>query len=136
MIIFTEEDRQMLKHVADVIGDRMHSEDGYSDRDYATMGKLNALTESPTSSLVITGDGADSDGQQLFQTIMRAELAHWVPNASQRLLYRAGRLLGVQQPNPATGRPECGEHAHALNSEWIVGIYVRRCVHCFRLLEG
>lgn len=75
--------------------------------------------------------------QQMLKHIVRAELAHWVPGASQRLLYRAGRIVGIEQPNPANGQPDCGddpEH-HALISDWVAGLYLHRCSNCFRLFQ-
>ena len=138
MILFTDKDAQMLNHVVDVIGDRMHHEDGYTEQDEATVKKLDELAKSPCTAVVILGDEVDAEARQMFQAIVQAELRHWVPGASQRLLYRAGRALGIGQPNPAQGRPDCGPDRadHALISDWVAGLYLLRCSSCFRLYEG
>jgi hypothetical protein len=60
-----------------------------------------------------------------------------VPNTSQRLLHRAGRIVGIHQPNPSLGFTDCGPDAgdHALISDWVAGLYLHRCSDCFRLFE-
>lgn len=138
MILFTEADRQMMNHVVDVIGDRMRHEDGYTEQDERTVTKLDRLAKSPTTSIVVLADDVDAEARQMFQAIVRAELAHWVPDASQRLLYRAGRIVGIEQPNPAKGQRDCGaERAdHALISDWVAGLYLHRCSNCFRVFTA
>lgn len=137
MILFTEDDRQMMKHVVDVVGDRMHHEDGYTDQDRRTLDKLDRLSKSPATAVVVLADDVDAEARQMFQAIVRAELRHWVPGASQRLLYRAGRIVGIQQPNPAHAQADCGADRadHALISDWVAGLYLHRCSSCFRLFE-
>lgn len=75
--------------------------------------------------------------QQMFQAIVRAELAHWVPGSSQRLLYRAGRITGFPQPDPEEGTRDCGNHYrdHVLFPDWVAGLYLKRCADCFRLFQ-
>lgn len=142
MIHFTQGDAQMLNHTVDVIGDRMHHEDGYTDQDRATVTKLDKLAKAGAA-VVITGaeladepHDADPQVRQMFQDIVKAELAHWVPGASQRLIYRAGLVLGVHQPMPR--RDDCGPERinHALVSYWVAGLYLHRCSTCFRLFEA
>lgn len=137
MIIFTDRDRQMLNHVVDVIGDRMRHEDGYTEQDERTVTKLDKLAKSPTTSIVILADDVDAEARQMFQAIVQAELRAWVPGASQRLLYRAGRIVGIEQPNPAKGQPDCGPNVadHALINDWVAGLYLHRCSNCFRLFQ-
>jgi hypothetical protein len=137
MIIFTDRDRQMLNHVVDVIGDRMRHEDGYTEQDERTVTKLDKLAKSPTTSIVILADDVDAEARQMFQAIVQAELRAWVPGASQRLLYRAGRIVGIEQPNPAKGQPDCGPDVadHALINDWVAGLYLHRCSNCFRLFQ-
>lgn len=137
MIVFTERDRQMLRHIVDVVGDRMHHEDGYTEQDRLTFMKVQDMSTAPATVVVVTGEEIDSEARQMFQAIVRAELAHWVPGASQRLLYRAGRIVGVDQPNPAKGEADCGPDRadHALISDWVAGLYLMRCSSCFRLYD-
>lgn len=137
MIIFTDRDRQMLNHVVDVIGDRMRHEDGYTEQDERTVTKLDKLAKSPTTSIVILANDVDAEARQMFQAIVQAELRAWVPGASQRLLYRAGRIVGIEQPNPAKGQPDCGPDVadHALINDWVAGLYLHRCSNCFRLFQ-
>lgn len=139
MIHFTQDDAQMLAHVVDVVGDRMHSEDGYTDTDRATMTKLEALVKEGAAVVVSGKDGqANVVELNLFLKIVRAELDHWVPNASQRLLFRAGAALGVQQPDPSRMSADCGpdRHQHALVADWVSTMYVYRCASCVRLYRA
>lgn len=138
MIIFTERDRQMLKHVVEVVGDRMMNEGGYTEQDGQTLSKLDDMAKSPATTAVITADDTDAEARQMFQAIVRAELRAWVPGASQRLLYRAGRITGVIIPNPANARPDCGPDRtdHALIHDWVAGLYVDRCSSCYRLYDA
>lgn len=137
MIIFTDRDRQMLNHVVDVIGDRMRHEDGYTEQDRVTFMKVQDMSNAPVSTVVVTGEEIDAEARQMFQAIVQAELRAWVPGASQRLLYRAGRIVGIQQPNPAKAQRDCGDDYanHALISDWVAGLYLHRCSDCFRLFE-
>lgn len=139
MLHFTQDDQQMMNHVVDVVTDRMRHEDGYTEQDDATMTKLDTLTNGldGTSAVVITGDECPKDeAALLFQDVVKAELKHWVPGASQRLLFRAGRALGIEQPEPRN--PDCGQlrSYHALVSDWVAGLYVQRCSSCARIYEA
>lgn len=139
MIHFTQDDAQMLAHVVDVVGDRMHSEDGYTDTDRATMTKLEALAKEGAALVVSGKDGQANVAElNLFLKIVRAEMTHWVPNASQRLLFRAGAALGIRQPNPAGLRADCGPDRinHATVADWVGTQYVYRCVNCARLYRA
>lgn len=138
MTIFTDKDRQMLNHVVDVIRDQMlYEPDEYTEQNEQTVAKLDKLAKSPTTSIVVLADDVDADARQMFQAIVRAELRAWVPGASQRLLYRAGRIVGIPQPNPEWAWPDCGpERAdHTLINDWVAGVYLHRCSGCFRLFE-
>ncbi len=138
MIRWTYNDMQMLAHVVDVVGDQMLNEDGYTDQDRKTMAKLEALAQAGAS-LTVDGSKVErNEAAQTFVDIVRAELDNWVPDASQRLLYRAGAALGISQPDPGNARqPDCGPHVgdHAIISDWIAGLYVQRCVNCFRIFK-
>lgn len=139
MIYWTEADKQMLEHAAEVMGDRIHGEpDGYTDQDRATVAKLEELSKLGSAVTVCGNERARSEETNLFQSIVTAEMASWEPNASQRLLYRAGMALNFCQPDPAAGKPDCGDHPgdHALSPGWLVGIYVHRCATCFRVYRA
>lgn len=85
---------------------------------------------------VVTGvELDDKAAREMFLRILGAELDNWVPDASQRLLYRAGRALGIHHPVMPTDNPDCGAEPgwHALTSDWVAGVFVRRCVTCSRL---
>lgn len=81
-------------------------------------------------------DTCEDDVREMFTKIVRAELDNWVPGASQRLLFRAGATVGLDQPDPrdAAGR-DCGPDRgdHATFPDWVAGVYVHRCATCFRL---
>ena len=143
MIHFNEDDRQMIGHAASEMRDQMLTRGGYDEADYVTVNKLDALSEGSLPAVVVTGEELsggpeDPQVQQMFQDVVKAELANWVPGASQRLLYRVGLILDVPQPNPRKGLRDCGPEAghHALFATWVAGLYVQRCCNCFRLYEG
>lgn len=53
-VIFGPEDTEMLDHIVDVIGDRMRSEDGYTEGAEATLTKLERLRDATkTKSLLV-----------------------------------------------------------------------------------
>lgn len=73
------------------------------------------------------------DPKAVMHDIIQAELANWVPGASQRLIHRAGSALDHPMPEPQAN--DCGAEPgwHALVADWAAGIYVMRCVTCARL---
>lgn len=136
MLHITRDDQQMMNHMVEVITDRMRHNDGYTDQDDATVTKLDQLTNGldGTSAVVLTGDDQSEDeARSLLAQVVRAELKHWVPGASQRLIYRAANAMGFKQPYPT--RPDCGEaaSAHSLVADWVAGMYLMRCASCLRL---
>lgn len=137
MIHFTREDRQMMDHVVDTTRDRMLTEGGYAEQDWATMTKLESLAKAGSAVVISGRDEPDADAARaLLRRIAEAELNHWVPNASQRLLHRAGLALGIEQPDPARMRnDDCGPDPakHATVPDWIGDLFVRRCVSCARI---
>lgn len=139
MIHWTEADSQMLVHVVDVIGDRMGSEDGYTEQDEATMVKLKALSKMGPA-VTVAGDDLDEDARKsLFTEVVNAELDNWIPNASQRLLFRAGAALGQHHPGAKpTDAEDCGPSRaqHALILGWLASVYVHQCATCLRLYRA
>lgn len=137
MIHFTREDRQMMDHVVDTTRDRMLTEGGYTEQDWVTMTKLECLAKEGSAVVVSGRDTQDTDiARTLLQRLVEAELDNWVPNASQRLLHRAGAALGIEQPDPARMRnddcgPDLGKHATV--PDWVGDLFVRRCVSCARI---
>jgi hypothetical protein len=138
MIHFGHAHKQMLSHTAEVMGDRMHDEpDQWTNTDEATVDRIERMGKSPAGMLVITGDEMNLiDQRRLMAKVVNAELDHWVPDASQRLIWRASQVLnGTYGAVVLTDQPDCGAEPswHALTADWVVGIYVRRCVTCGRL---
>lgn len=140
MIHWTNDDVQVLAHVAEVMTDRMLTEGGYTDEDRATMAKLEELAKAGPA-VTVTGEAPDYQAElDLFQRVVSAELDNWVPNASQRLLHRASLALNKGYiPNPATAsHGDCGPErgSHALVTAWAGSLYVYRCASCFRLYRA
>jgi hypothetical protein len=138
MIHWTADDTQFLDHMTDVMGDRLCSESGYTEQDEATMTKLKELAKAGAA-VTVTSEQQDYRAELgLFLQIVQAELDHWVPNASQRLLFRAGAALGVKQPDPARVRADCGSGRadHATVPDWVSTLYVHRCINCARLFRA
>ena len=75
---------------------------------------------------------------ELFTRVVDAELNAWVPDASQRLLHRAGARLGFTRPDPATTLPDCGPYVsnHATVPNWVGHVYVLDCVNCARIFRA
>lgn len=129
----------MLAHVVEVMGDRMHHEDGYTEQDEATMTKLEELSKAGPALTATSGPQDYRAELGMFMRVLDAELDNWVPDASQRLLFRARRVLGADGiPDPAYGRSDCGPERgdHALFTDWIGDRYVHRCASCFRLYRA
>lgn len=137
MIHFTQDDALMLRHTAEVMSDRISDGNDYSENDQNVVDRIER-TGSGRQSLLITGDELDQqDALVLYRNVVHAELNAWVPDASQRLLQRVGHALGVRHPLFLTGNPDCGAEPgwHALHTDWIVGIFVRRCTTCGRVYK-
>lgn len=139
MLHFTQDDRQFLDHVVDVVSDRMRCNDGYTPADEVRMSKVELLATSvgKTSGSAVVATGADCDdaeARSALHDIVALELAHWVPGASQRLIWRAARMLDLPTfPKPE--RDDCGPAAgdHALTADWVAGHFVLHCATCHRL---
>ena len=138
MIHWTNDNAQLLTHVVDVMNERIAVEGGYADGDRDTMTKLEELSTAGAA-VPVTSEQQDYRAELgLFLQIVQAELDHWVPNASQRLLFRAGAALGVKQPDPARVRADCGAARadHATVPDWVSTLYVHRCINCARLFRA
>jgi len=133
MLYLGREDTEMLKHVDDVIGDRLSGDDTYEPDAVATADKLSGLTP---PAVLLTGDEmTEADVHALLRRVINAELDHWVPGASQRLIYRASRALGFHARDQH--RADCGGDLsdHATVTQWVAGLYLRQCVGCARLFR-
>lgn len=137
MIHFNRDELEMLDHAANTMNDRILCEpDEYTRSDNSAIRKLFQTANTETSAIVITGEELDKQERiWAFRQVLDAELRHWVPNASQRLLTRAAAALEVEYP-PGVGKSvDCGAEPgwHALIGDWLAGIYVRRCISCARV---
>lgn len=136
MQYFGREANQIIKHVVDVMHVQMDMGCSYREEDVTT---INKLTDLRGPSLVITGEELDlQESQYLFRRIVRSEIDHWVPDASQRLLSRAALALNLTEAY--TGRliasdPDCGpgESQHVWTMDCVAGVDCARCTWCCRL---
>lgn len=139
MIHIRHDERQLIERAHDVMDDHMSSEpDEYTDADTRAVLHLDVMAKAETSQLVVTGAELNHiDARRLMRQIIEAEMAHWVPNASQRLLWRASWALGVPLNHAAPVAPDCGAEPgwHALVGDWVAGLFVRHCVTCHRLFR-
>lgn len=137
MFVWTEEDATFMKHVQEVMGDRMSYENGYTDEDRGSLAKLETLAD-PAARVVIVNKGTqprDLATMQL-QDIVRAEIRNWIPNASQRLIRRASVMLDLPcMPVPITEDHGPDRAEHALIPDWVGGLYLMRCVTCNRVFD-
>lgn len=137
MFTWTEEDVTFMKHVQEVMDDRMSDSNGYTDQDRRSLAKLETLAD-PAATVVIVNKGTlPRDVATLqIQDIVRAEMQNWVPNASQRLIRRASVMLDL----PCMPVPMYEDHGpdrskHTLLPDWVGGLYLMRCATCNRLFN-
>lgn len=134
-------DRDFVAHAAEVMADRVADNgDCYTPADDRAVNKLEAIGKGGTA-LVVTGAEMDERARnELMRLVLQAELDHWVPGASQRLIWRAAQALEI----PVTVRldsplntADCGTERswHSLTSTWIAGRYLMVCSTCRRLYE-
>lgn len=136
MIHITSEDRHFTTHAAEVMQDLILEGNGYTEDDEQHCKKMGQLGS--RRGLFVTGEELSrSAATELFQEVIRYEMGNWVPDASQRLIQRAGAALGFGL-NLHTIAEDHGDDRgdHALVSDWFVGIYVHRCATCSRLFKA
>jgi len=77
----------------------------------------------------------DPEASAYLHDVVKLELDHWIPNASQRLIKRAHEFMGV--PYGAPVAPDCGprHRDHALVADWVAHWYVMKCATCGRLFD-
>lgn len=133
MQIFDRDDTQMISHTVDVMGDRISDGNDYTEQDGNTITKLDELK---TPALVVDGaEHTDYELRAMLRRIVTAELDHWVPGASQRLIYRASRALGESFAKPRAEDHGPNPEDHALTANWVAGLYLRQCATCQRLFR-
>lgn len=142
MITWNENDRQFARHAAEIMGDRLRHDDTYEpEADGEVRDKLSRLGKGPADGgvgFLVTGDVIERDeAHALMAQVVEANLADWVPNASQRLIRRAGLVLGLAHP----GQQVVDDHGpvaahHPLTPDWVGGVYVQRCATCCRLFRA
>lgn len=88
-----------------------------------------------SSTLLVTGAELErQEAEDLLRQVLGAELAHWVPGASQRLLYRASAALGFQFPREQLKADHGPDPAdHPLIRDWVGRSHVLMCVTCHRV---
>jgi len=137
MIYFGRDAQQMLDHVQDTMRDRVCEENGYTDEDTATVNKIHAMSKAETGQLVITGELLDGAAQMaLYRQVVEAELDTWVPNASQRLLYRAARALDLYGREQLESDHGDKPGMHALFRSYVGQVWVMQCSTCNRLFRA
>ena len=138
MIYFGRGETQMLDHMQDTMCDRIAcNSDEYEPEDSNTVEKIARMSLAKTGQLVITGELLDDAARQaLFRQVVEAELDAWVPNASQRLLYRAARALDRfgREPRELDHGDEPG--MHALFRNYVGQVWVMQCSTCDRLFRA
>lgn len=135
----TYTDRDLIAHAAEVMADRIADNgDCYTDSDVRAVDKLEAIGKGGTA-LVLTGAELDlSQTSSLMGKVIQAELDHWVPGSSQRLIWRAAQALGFTAPavlKHPFNDTDCGTEPryHSLTPSWLAGRYLMCCSTCGRL---
>lgn len=140
MIPWTDNDRRFAIHTVEVMGDRLRCNDGYTEQDEDALDKLSRLGNGPKNSgvaLLLTGDELSGlEAYDLYKSVVQANVDNWVSGSSQRIVYRAGRVLGFEGYQLG-GVPDHGPEraAHPLIPDWVGGVYVQRCTGCARLFR-
>lgn len=134
MIHLGYHDCVFISHVAEVVQDRIYEGNGYTSEDERACGKLEQIGRS--GGVVLTGDELSEDeATALLRRVVLAEMEHWVPNVSQRLIRRAFLALGRHRA-PAIVDDHGGKRTdHALVPDWVAGVYLMQCVTCRRLFQ-
>ncbi len=136
MIYIHRDERAMLKHMASTLQDAiLSSGTEWEDGDQRAVNHVKNIGELDTSALVITGEPLHpSDAYVILGRIVDAEMANWVPEASQRLILRASNALGFDRKRPMRSE-ECGPERgdHALINDWVGRRFLLCCVTCHRL---
>lgn len=139
MFTWTAEDVTFMKHIQEVMSDRMSDGNDYTEDDRRSLAKLETLADSDVRivSVIASKAALPRDTETLhLQDIVRAELTHWVPNSSQRLIRRAAVMLDLPvMPVPAAEDHGDDRSAHALIPDWVGGLYLMRCATCNHLFE-
>lgn len=108
----------------------------YGNCDDMSVKKLRRLGDH--SGIMVTGCKITGDqGRTLLKEVVRGELDHWVPDASQRLIGRASLVLGLDVLLDPQIEKDHGPRPqdHALIGDWVCGIYVMRCATCAHLFK-
>lgn len=135
MISFTVNDARMATIASEILED--HCEDArrdYSRDDRESAKKLGKLRQG----LLVTGiEQSAAEAAELLKAVVQAELDHWVPDASQRLINRAATVLADGPILDPVLAPDHGNNPgdHALIQDWVCGIFVLRCCTCARLFK-
>lgn len=137
MIVWNVYDRDMAtvaaEHLACALEDRAY----HRDNPDLSADKLEALGR-VHSGLLITGDTLkQTEAEALLREVVKTEVEHWVPDASQRLIRRASLALGFENLLDPDFQKDHGPlpQDHALVMDWVVGIYVARCATCAHLFK-
>lgn len=96
-LMFGADDAQMLDHIVDVIGDRMHSEDGYTEADEATLKRLERLRDACRT-------------QDLVCVVMVAVTAEMMPQPEEGAdddAYECRDAAGNAHPEHDYGTTDC-----------------------------
>lgn len=135
MISFTANDAHMADHASEIMQDFcLERGSGYTRDNYDSAKKLGKLRQG----LLVTGDEQSAaEAAELLKSVVQAELDHWVPDASQRLINRAATVLA---DGPILDPVLASDHGnnpgdHALIQDWVCGIFVLRCCTCARLFK-
>lgn len=137
MIHIDMNDRRLIRHAATVMEERILCTDGYTDEDGVAVEKLSVMGDGGNA-LVITGADVDSDAAvELLDRVVRAEIAHWVPGASHRLIRRAAASLGFSTPRELLydDGHDCGDGHHKPITQWIGKRTYPCCAVCGRVSD-
>lgn len=134
MISFTADDAHMADHASEMLQDACLEQSSYTRDNYDSAKKLGDLSQG----LLVTGiEQTQAEAEALLKQVVQAELDHWAPNASQRLINRAAMILA---DGPILDPVLASDHGnnpgdHALIQDWVCGIFVLRCCTCARLFK-
>jgi hypothetical protein len=128
-------DRNFMTAAAETMQDRILSESGWEPGDQAACTKLEAMGNGGTA-LVVTGADLDTEAAEaLMLSVLEAEIDHWVPGASQRLILRASAALGFY-PHPLKDAQRCVPGTCTTAGTWVARKPYMRCTDCGRFYRA
>lgn len=137
MLSLNASDMATVTVAAEMLSDALEDRAYAKDNPDMSADKLEALGRLGHGFVLTGAELPTADAEKLLREVVRTEIEHWVPNSSQRLIDRASRALGYEPLIDPMITPDHGPlpQDHALIMDWVLGLYVGRCVTCGHMFK-